>query len=233
MDANILAQDALSLPVRGDYSRLAAEFEEIRPLFRISTLDNLMDAYGEPGRFYHNGHHITALLRLFAKLRELAIDPVAVKIAIFFHDAVYHIPLDPQFPPPHDNEERSIKLMLMMANNPEYGSIQRAIALVRATAEHVSGRDIDTRLIHDLDLSILASSRHRFIAFEQQIRQEYAVYPKALYLPARMGILRSFLERRRIYALGPLVLTWEAKARENLTWALAEMAQGRLPGETI
>lgn len=232
MDAPVLVRKPVPVARSAvGYARFAAEFEEIRPLFRVSTLDVLLDAYNEPGRFYHGETHIVTLLRLFAKLRELALDPVAIKTAIFFHDAVYHIPLDPQFPPPHDNEERSIKLMLMMANNPQHPSVQRAIGLIRATASHVSGKDIDTRLIHDIDLSILASSRPRFARYEAQVRREYLVYPMALYCPARMGILRSFMERRRIYALGPLVMAWEARARSNLAWALDELSRGRLPGK--
>jgi predicted metal-dependent HD superfamily phosphohydrolase len=233
MDAATLTRDPFkATSVAEGYSRFADEFEEIRPLFRVSTLDVLSDAYREAGRFYHTDTHVVTMLRLLGKLRGLALDPVALKAAIFFHDAVYHIPLDPQYPPPRDNEERSIKLMLMMANNPQHPSVQRAIGLIRATASHVSGKDIDTRLIHDIDLSILASSRQRFARFEQQIRQEYAVYPLALYCTARMGILRSFMERRRIYALGPLVMAWEARARSNLAWALDELSRGRLPGAT-
>lgn len=211
------------------YSRLAAEFEEVRPLFRMSTLDVLLEAYAEPGRYYHNAEHMLVLLRLFARLRTHAQDPLAVKAAIFFHDAIYHIPLDPQYPPARDNEERSVKLMQLHALNPHQASLLKAAQLIRATADHSPGWDMDTRLLHDIDLSILASSRHRYALYEKQIRQEYAIYPQALYAPARLGMLRAFMERRRIYMLPELAAVWENRARSNVSWAIDQLAAGRVP----
>lgn len=211
------------------YSRLAAEFEEIRPLFRTGALDALIEAYGEPGRYYHNATHMLMLLRLFARLRDVANDPVAVKIAIFFHDAIYHIPMDPQYPPSRDNEERSVKLMNMQALNPQHKSLLKAAQIIRSTSTHAQGWDIDTRLMHDLDLSILASSRQRYARYEQEVRREYEVYPLALYTPARLGQMRAFIERRRIFTLPGLGAIWEARARNNLAWAIEHLSQGRVP----
>lgn len=224
--------DVVSLSVKPQvavYNRLAAEFEEIRPLFRMSTLDTLIEAYDEPGRHYHNADHMLMLLRLFGKLRDLADDPVAVKTAIFFHDAIYHIPLDPQYPPARDNEERSVKLMQMQAITPHHPSLLRAARIIRSTASHSPGWDIDTRLMHDIDLSILASSRRRYALYEQQVRAEYEVYPAALYAPARMGMLRGFMERRRIYTLPGLAALWEERARTNLGWAIDQLSRGKVP----
>lgn len=215
------------LPVA--YSRLAMEFEEIRPLFRISALDILADAYDEPGRYYHNAEHMLMLLRLFRRFRDLATDPVAVKAAIFFHDAIYHIPLDPQYPPARDNEERSIKLMTMQALNPHHPSLLKAAQIIRATIGHSPGWDIDTRLMHDMDLSILASSRQRYARYEREVRGEYEVYPLALYTPARLGQLRAFIERRRIFTVPGLSALWEVRARSNISWAIDQLAQGKVP----
>lgn len=213
------------------YNRLAAEFEEIRPLFRMGALDVLADAYSEPDRYYHNASHVLMLLRLFSRLRDLAQDPVAVKAAIFFHDAIYHIPLDPQYPPARDNEERSIRLMSMQAFNPNHPSLMRAAQLIRATAANARMPlcDMDMRLMHDLDLSIFATSRRRYAGYEQQVRREYEVYPLALYIPARLGILRELMERRRIYTLPGLGAVWEGRARINLAWAVEQLAAGRIP----
>ncbi len=224
--------EAVLSPVRlkhPAYSRLAAEFEEIRPLFRTGALDMLLDAYAEPGRHYHNASHMVMLLRLFSKLRDLANDPIAVKAAIFFHDAIYHIPVDPQYPPSRDNEERSVKLMNMQATNPEHKSLLKAAHIIRTTANHTPGWDMDTRLMHDIDLSILASSRKRYARYEQEVRLEYEIYPLALYTPARLGQLRAFIERRRIFTLPGLGVVWDSRARTNLAWAIDHLAQGRVP----
>lgn len=214
------------------YDRFIAEFEEIAHLFRTSTLETLQDAYNEQGRFYHNRRHITTLLRLFHRLRDLADDPLAVKVAIYFHDAIYHIPLDPQYPPPHDNEERSIGLMNVRARDPQHSSLQKAIKLIRATTNHHASKDVDVQLMHDLDLSVLASSRRQYAKVERELREEYGVYPAPLYATARMAQLRSYMERRQIFALAPLSFSWDERARGNLAWAISELSNGRIPGDS-
>lgn len=220
-----------TLPQSGAYSRMTAAFAEIQPLFAPGTLDRLRSCFAEPGRAYHNQVHILMMLHLFERLRDLSDDPLAVKIAIFFHDAIYHISDNPARPPAHDNEERSVDLMKDCLVGPVSPSIIKAVRLIRSTAGHATDRDMDTRLLHDLDLSILASGRQRYQQYESQIRREYAVYPDALYIPARLAILRGFLERRRIFTLPGLGLMWEDTARSNLNWAVAVLACGVLPGQ--
>lgn len=212
------------------FDRFDADFAEIAPLFIPETLSVLRSAYNEPLRRYHTQRHITYLLKLFARLRNLGDDPLALKASIYFHDAVYQIPEVALYPRPRDNEERSIRLMQSLAYDDQHPSLLKAVKLIRATANHHASRDIDVRLMHDLDLSILASSRRRFAAFEYAVRMEYQAYAFPLWATARMARLRSFMERRRLYALPPLSLAWEERARANLAWAIAELVAGRTPG---
>ena len=53
------------------------------------TLEELLGAYGSPGRFYHNLEHIHDCLSLFDHHASLAEHPEEVELAIWFHDAVY------------------------------------------------------------------------------------------------------------------------------------------------
>lgn len=65
--------------------------------------DRLAVAYAKPERHYHNGRHVRECLREFEPVRHLAIEPAAVELALWFHDAV----CDPRA---NDNEHRSAGL---------------------------------------------------------------------------------------------------------------------------
>src|SRR4051794_22476684 len=64
------------------------------------VFDRLVAAYSEPHRHYHNLEHIAEMLRVVDRLSKFAADPDAVRLAVWFHDAVY----DPRA---KDNEKLS------------------------------------------------------------------------------------------------------------------------------
>ena len=69
----------------------------------LRWLGQLTNAYSEPHRHYHTLRHVTECLTEFNSVRHLARQPVAVEMAIWFHDAIYDTHAQ-------DNEERSAEL---------------------------------------------------------------------------------------------------------------------------
>jgi len=207
------------------------EFAEVAPLFREGAATQLTDALSEASRKHHNLHHILTIMRLARPLYDLAIDPLGLRIALLFQDAIYHIPLSAAQPLPRDNEERSIRFMAMQAVNPAHPSILHAAELIRGTITHDARRGLDGPLMHDLDLSILAVRRSRYAQYEQNLRAEYDVFPQPLYCSARTAILRTLLDRPRVYASPYLASKWENAARDNISWAIKQLAQSLIPGE--
>src|SRR5205823_7634 len=65
--------------------------------------DNLLARWQEPQRRYHTLAHLTAVLDHVDVLEKYAADPDVVRLAAWFHDAVY-------FPDRSENEERSARL---------------------------------------------------------------------------------------------------------------------------
>src|SRR5262245_66185655 len=49
----------------------------------------LAERYAEPHRYYHTSRHIAECLAEVDHVRHLARDPVAVELALWFHDAIY------------------------------------------------------------------------------------------------------------------------------------------------
>lgn len=209
-------------------SYLQHAFAEIAPLFKPGSFERVHAHLSEPGRAYHNATHIRNLLWLFGKLRAQAKDPLALKAAIFFHDAIYQIPRDATQPPAHDNEVKSVALMQALAVTPTHPSLVKAGAMILCTAGHARQDDSDIGLMMDLDLSILAASAARFARFERAVRREYEVYPLPLYCMARMGVLRGFLEPTQLFNTPSLAKLWQPRAEHNLHSALKALGQGQV-----
>jgi predicted metal-dependent HD superfamily phosphohydrolase len=181
--------------------------------------DELAAAYDEPGRFYHNLDHLADVLRTVDGLADLAWDPAAVRLAAWFHDAVYDSRA-------LDNEERSSALA--KAHCESWGIPRATIDTVRrlilATKMHpFDPEDRDEAVLLDADLAIFGAGQERYNAYARAIRQEYQWVPEEDYRQGRLRILRSFLQRERIYRLDRMQQAYEAAARENLSREMAAL----------
>jgi predicted metal-dependent HD superfamily phosphohydrolase len=183
------------------------------------VFDQLAAAYNEPARTYHNIEHLRHCLTELDGNRALAHNPLEVEAALWFHDAVYA-------PARSDNEDRSALLAetALRAGGVESDIAGRIRALVLATRHVELVLDGDTRLVCDVDLSILGAQPAAFELFEQAIRQEYRLIPDALYRQGRMEVLRLFLRRPSIYQTVPFQARYEDQARQNLEGALAALS---------
>ena len=210
--------DLLDARWRALCSRLGVD-----PVAAAPTFNDLVRAYSEPARHYHTLDHIAALLHLLNQHGEGLGDRNAVEMAIFFHDAVYA-------PTRSDNEAESAALArerLSTLGLPA-GLVGRVADLILATrhgSEPAAQQgDADLALLLDLDLSVLAADRSVYAAYAQAIRSEYAVYPDEVYRPGRKRVLEQFLARSCIYETSHLHTLWDAAARANLAWELANLA---------
>jgi predicted metal-dependent HD superfamily phosphohydrolase len=192
-----------------------------RPAF-----ERLRDAYGEPHRAYHTARHIGACLRLFDQpdVKRLATRVAEVEAALWFHDAIYDTHA-------RTNEEESAALAteLLLSDGVAPEVAERVAAHVLATRGHVADTG-DTQLVLDIDLAILGAKTSEYARFEQEIRAEYAWVDEEAYRAGRSAVLRSFLERDRIYGAAVLRERLEARARSNLATALSQLVSpGALP----
>jgi predicted metal-dependent HD superfamily phosphohydrolase len=171
--------------------------------------------YAEPHRAYHTMAHIAHCLEEFEEVRGLAADPVAVELALWYHDAVY----DPRAT---DNEARSAELARGAAGamGLTRERADRAAALILVSTHRAAAEDPDARLFADIDLSILGRPSAIFAEYERQVRVEYAWVPEPHFRSARSAILKSFLDRPSLYATPHFREKYEAMARLNLSVSL-------------
>ncbi|MGW3095476.1 HD domain-containing protein [Streptomyces sp. NPDC001102] len=179
----------------------------------VPYADNLLTRWQEPQRRYHTLAHLVAVLDHVDTLQEYAADPDAVRLAAWFHDAVY-------LPDRSDNEERSARLAeraLPEAGVPDATAAEVA-RLVRLTVTHdPADDDRDGQVLCDADLAILASPPTAYAAYTAAVREEYHFVPNDAFRAGRADVLRQLLALPRLFRTPYGQEKWEATARYNLS----------------
>ncbi|MFD5129422.1 HD domain-containing protein [Streptomyces olindensis] len=174
--------------------------------------DNLLTRWREPQRRYHTVAHLAAVLDRVDVLEEYARDPDVVRLAAWFHDAVY-------LPDRSENEERSARLAeraLPEAGVPAAKTAEVA-RLVRLTIDHdPADDDPDGQVLCDADLAVLASPPSAYAAYTAAVREEYHFVPNDAFRAGRAAILRRLLALPRLFRTPYGAAEWEATARYNL-----------------
>ena len=192
----------------GNLSSLYTADETLQDdLFQI-----IQGKYSEKSRFYHNFSHVKTLLGLFESFADKTRDPQAIQFAIWFHDLIYDTRKS-------DNEAESARLASEMLDklrvNMETIGLTRDLIL--ATKDH-SGRNLayDAKLFLDMDLAILGMSTEIYKEYSLAIRQEYSWVSESMYRQGRKKVLKSFVERDKIYFTDEMIARYEAQARKNI-----------------
>jgi predicted metal-dependent HD superfamily phosphohydrolase len=181
----------------------------------IETCQQLLAAYSEPHRSYHTLQHLLECMAALESVLAIAPHPAEVEMALWFHDSVYDTRRS-------DNEARSAawakKALSSAGASAE--SLRSVEDLVMVTKHDALPHTPEGQILVDIDLSILGASEQRFAEFERQVRQEYSFVPGFLFRMKRKAILRTFLERQRIYSTPHFHALLESAARRNLEMVL-------------
>jgi predicted metal-dependent HD superfamily phosphohydrolase len=181
--------------------------------------DELLVRWTEPHRYYHTTDHLQAMLAVIEDNAARATSPAAVKLAAWFHDAVYD-------PLRLDNEEASALLAEAVLPDLDVPADQVAeiARLVRLTASHdpLPG-DRNGGLLMDADLAILAAPPETYRGYTQAIRREYAHLDDAVFAAGRAGVLNNLLNLPRLFHTPALRDRWEDVARCNVTAELTSI----------
>lgn len=194
-----------------DWTALAGNAQE-----SVDCWAKLVGRWIEPHRRYHGIGHLSAVLLFVDDYADHADDADAVRLAAWYHDAIY----DPQV---GDNEERSA--VLAETELAELGvrasRVTEVARLVRLTAGHdpIDG-DRNGELLSDADLLVLASPSEAYVAYLNAIRAEYAHVSDADFRAGRAAVLANLLTLPRIYRLESLA-PMDAVARRNMTAELS------------
>jgi predicted metal-dependent HD superfamily phosphohydrolase len=180
----------------------------------LGVRDELIAAYADPARGYHDTVHLTEVLdRLDELAATTAFDRRAVELAAWFHDGVY----DGQ----PGAEERSAQ-WAEAAGVPDADEVAR---LVRLTEHHKpSDSDANGCVLSDADLAILAAPAARYSEYAATVRREYSFVPDDAFAEGRTAILRDLLAKPTLFHTAHARAHWEAVARANVERELSALA---------
>ncbi len=173
--------------------------------------DQLIAAYADPSRGYHDTTHLAEVLGRLGELDAagVAYERTPVLLAAWFHDAVY----DGE----RDAEERSaVWAETALPGLVDDRTIGEVVRLVRLTETHRPD-DLDANgcALSDADLGILAAPHQRYAAYVAAVRTEYAHLDDATFTAGRRAVLDDLLGKPRLFHTRHGLARWEEPARAN------------------
>ncbi len=186
----------------------------------------LVAAWSEPHRRYHDLAHLAAVLGIVGRLAVHAADPAAVRLAGWYHDAVY----DPRR---GDNEEVSAeRARIGLRGLVDDATVEEVARLVLLTAGH-DPAPVDTNgaVLCDADLAVLAGPPESYAAYASAVREEYRHLTDEEFTAGRAAVLEHLLALPALYRLPETAAQWTDRARANLAAELSLLrARSAPPG---
>lgn len=190
---------------------------------RTDLRDELLRAYGEASRGYHDLQHLREVLdRLDELSPHAAFDPAAVHLAAWFHDGIYDADPDP--------EGRSAEWAdRALAAHPQRAEVVRLVLLTRDHDPEPG--DAHGEALCDADLAILAASPARYEEYVAGVRRDYASVPDDLFRLGRAEVLRTLLAHPTLFRTAYARTAWEARARANVSAELERLTAPSVSGD--
>ncbi|MEV0965421.1 hypothetical protein AB0J25_23060 [Streptomyces sp. NPDC049910] len=181
--------------------------------------DELLGRWAEPQRKYHTTDHLVAVLDRVDALAEYADDIHLVRLAAWFHDAVY-------LPERSTNEERSARLAEralteLGVDRARTDEVSRLVLLTRTHAARDG--DANGAVLCDADLAVLASPPDAYERYATAVREEYGFVPDDAYRAGRADVLRRLLDLPRLFRTPYGQRRWEDAARRNMAGELERL----------
>ena len=181
--------------------------------------DELLAAYADPARGYHDTLHLAEVLSRIDVLSGHGepFSALPVVLAAWFHDSVY----DGE----RDAEERSaVWAEDALAPLVDETTVDEVVRLVRLTETHrPEDHDTEGCVLSDADLAILAAPSERYAAYVSAVRTEYAHLDDETFTEGRSLVLADLLAKPQLFHTPYALAHWEAPARANATRELDEL----------
>ena len=171
----------------------------------------LLSSWSDPRRRYHDIDHLRDILGYVDVLADDADDADAVRLAAWYHDAVFEAR-------PDDEELSACRAETELAGlDADAAFVAEVARLVRMTAAHnPEPGDHNAEVLSDADLASLAIDGERYRRNSADIRLEFAHVDEHLFRAGRAAIIAALLAGPSLYRTRVGRQRWEDAARANL-----------------
>ena len=173
----------------------------------------LLAAWSQPHRRYHDRVHLLSVLEALDLLVDPDFDPDErriLELTAWFHDAVYQGLAS-------DEQQSALMARELLYPHASPGMTAEVSRLILVTREHdPDPDDLLGQLFSDADLEVLARPAAAYARYTQAIKEEYAHVPQPDFARGRTLILGSLLGKPSIFATGLGQQRWERPARANV-----------------
>jgi pantetheine-phosphate adenylyltransferase len=196
------------------------------PVLAKAELTRLTEAYGEKSRYYHTMDHIIECLEQLDKYLDEGTNkapkmPEVLELSLWFHDVVDERG-NPQGVEQSAEKALAFYQTACKSSNPEVvDQLKANVMITKHFAPKSEVINLDTQLMHDIDLSILGQASKRYKRYQEQILKEYGPLYGAEYASGRAKVMQQFLDRPQIYLTDWFKGQYERSARRNIAKEIA------------
>ena len=188
---------------------------------RDAAYADLVARHGEPGRHHHVLAHASGVVDAVLAIHGTGDDWATTVLAAWYHDAVY----DPRAPAgANEGSSAVLARRALESMGASLSATAEVCRLVCLTADHdPCPGDRNGALLCDGDLAVLAADEDAYRSYVAGVRAEYAHVDDDGWRTGRRAVLRSFLDRPRIFRTITGRERWESRARINISSELASL----------
>ena len=195
-----------------------------------SVGEDLIDRWSAPERHFHNLRHLADVLHRVDELSQETHEPDLVRLAAWYHGAVFDATRKVA-QASQGGEQTTVSANLARTQLTGLGlpeaAVERTARLVDSIDRHKPlPDDVDSAVLNDADLAMLAAEPQRYKEYVANVRAEYSHIPLPDYLDARIRVLTKLLARPSLY-FSPMGAAWEEAARQNLDGELHRLMKER------
>lgn len=182
----------------------------------------LLDRWSEPHRHYHTTAHLLDVLSTLDLLCAPTEPARGIRLAAWFHDAIYTGAAGVDEEASAEFAERSLPQVGVAA-----AEVSEVVRLVLLTRDHSPAPgDVPGGLLCDADLAVLGRGEAGYARYRGQVRAEYGHVSEPDWRAGRTAVVRHLLAQEPLYCTSVGAQRWHTRARTNLEKELADLGTG-------